>query len=327
MHVFRISLRRLAAAAALALAVVLPASTTALAQSPAPLIRIGMGPDDPGLALVYASQAGYYTRAGLNVEIVKMPGAAAVAAALAGGSLEIGKAATMSIVTAYAKGLPFIVLGNIAMYNADHPDIALLVYAPLPIHTPKDLLGKIMGDISLTDQNAIATFAWLDQHGVDSSTMKYVEVPASAAVAAMEAGRISGSTIYEPNWTAAMATGKVRVLGYPYDAVAHHWSVAVLFSNTKGADEHRDAVGRFLRATADASAYLSAHESEGIPLSAQFSGIDVSLLAKMHHSERIVAIDPADIQPIIELAAKYKVIPKSFNAQDMICTCALRRTK
>ena len=43
------------------------------------------------------------------------------------------------------------------------------------------------------------------------------------------------------------------------------------------------------------------------------------------HPERGVAISPADIQPIIDAAVKFKVIPKAFAAQDVMCVCALRK--
>src|SRR5215469_983256 len=94
---------------ALALAALLPAST--IAQTTGPLIRVGAGPDDQSTPLIYAAQAGLFAKAGLNVELQKLAGAAVIGAALAGGSLEIGKASTMSVVTAYAKGLPFTIIG------------------------------------------------------------------------------------------------------------------------------------------------------------------------------------------------------------------------
>jgi len=315
--------RRLAAAAALALAIALPASTTA--QPAGPLIRVGAGPDDQSTPLIYAARAGLFAKAGLNVELEKLAGAAVVGAALAGGSLEIGKASSMSVVTAYAKGLPFTVIGSIGSYNSDKPDLALIVLANSEIKTAKDLIGKTLADVSLQDMNTVATLAWLDQHGVDSSMMKYVEIPASAALPAMEESRVVGSTVYEPVYSADMATGKVRVIGYPFDAIGKHFADAVMFANVNWVSGHRDLVERFLRVMQTASAYVGTHETEMVPVLAQFAGADPAALANIRHPGRGVAIGPADLQPVIDLAAKYKVIPKAFSAQEMICSCALRR--
>lgn len=131
--------------------------------------------------------------------------------------------------------------------------------------------------------NSIATFAWLDARRVDRSTLKYVEIPASAALAAMEQNRIVGSTIYEPYFSAYLTSGKVRVLGYPFEAIAKHFSDALLFANTKWAAEHRDAVEKFLRATQEASLYIAGHENESTALIAEFGGVDPATMGNVRH--------------------------------------------
>ena len=317
--------RLLALIAALALAAVPGGGMPAFAQSAAPLIRVGAGPDDPSVPLVYAAHEGLFAKAGLNVELERLAGATAVAAAISGGSLEIGKGATLSVVTAIAKGLPFTIIGNMSTYRATNPDIALIVLKNSPIKTAKDLVGKTLAAVSLQDQNSIATFAWLAQQGVDWSTLKYTEIPASAALAAMEQDRIVGSTVYEPVLSADLATDKVRIVGYPYDAIGKQFSDAVLFANPKWVNEHRDIVTRFLQVVEDASQYVKTHESEMTQLTAEFGGVDPAKLANIRHTGRGVKIAPGDIQPIIDAAVKYKTIPKPLEAKDLICDCALRK--
>jgi NitT/TauT family transport system substrate-binding protein len=303
---------------------VLPA-THAVAQTADTLIRVGVGPDDDSTPLIYAAQAGLFKKAGLNVELEKLSGGAVVSAALAGGSLEIGKATSASVVAAFQRGLPFTVIGSISSYSADNPNVALIVPANSEIRTAKDLVGKTLGTVTLQDMGALSTFVWLDQRGVDWKALKFLEMPASAALATLEANRIVAMPVYEPFFSSDMATGKVRILGYPFDAIGKHFAESVAFGNVGWINAHRDLVERFLRVAADASTYVAAHESEMVPILAQFSGADPALLAKIRHPGRGVAIGPADLQPVIDLDAKYGVIPKAFPADEMICTCALRR--
>jgi NitT/TauT family transport system substrate-binding protein len=324
MHSLPVLTRRLAGALVLAFAFALPAST--FAQTP-PLIRVGAGPDDPSIPLLYAVQSGMYAKAGLNVEIVRLSGAAAVAAALAGGSLELGKGAPMTIVPAIAKGLPFTIIGSSGFYTLGTPQVGLVVLKDSPIKTAKDLNGKTLAGISLQDQNVLSTLAWMDKNGGDSSSLHYVEIPASASLAAMEQGRIVGSALYEPVLTSAIESGKVRVLADTYEAVGNHWPVAVLFGATKWIDEHRDAVRRFLTVTQEANLYVTAHEADMQPLQAQYGGvIDPALFSKMHHATRGVPIEPSDLQPVLDVLLKYKAIASPLKASDIICTCALRRS-
>jgi NitT/TauT family transport system substrate-binding protein len=316
--------RRIAGALVLAAAIVLPA--TGAAQAP-PVIRVGAGPDDPSVPLLYAAQNGMYAKAGLNVEIVRLAGAAAVAAALAGGSLELGKGAPMTVVSAIAKGLPFTIIGAAGFYTAGTPQVGLVVLKDSPYHSAKDLNGKTLAGVSLQDQNVVSTQAWMDKNGGDSSTLHYVEIPASASLAAMEQGRIVGSALYEPVLTSAIESGKVRVLADTYEAIGNHWPVAVLFGPTAWINSHRDEVRRFLEVSDQANAYVAKHEAEMGPLEAQYGGVvDPALFAKMHHATRGVAIEPSDLQPVLDVAAKYKLLAQPMRAQDLICACALRRT-
>ena len=258
-----------------------------------------------------------FARAGLNVELVRLAGAAAIAAAIAGGSLEIGKGATMSVITAIAKGLPFTIIGNISEYRQAHPDIALIALKDSPIKTAKDLIGKMLADVSLNDQNSVATFAWLDQHGVDWKTLKYVEIPASASLAAMEAGRIVGSTVYEPVFTADMNTGKVRVIGYPYDAIGSSFSDAVLFANPCWWDADHKATQNFFASSGGERVRRAPRKRSGADqrrVRRRRSEADHRHPA--HRARR--RITPALIQPMINTAVKYKAIPKAIPAKELI---------
>jgi NitT/TauT family transport system substrate-binding protein len=318
--------RRLAVVTALALSLFVPAKLQpAGAQAPAPPIRVGLGPNDQALPILYAAEAGLYRRAGLNVEVSRQAGTAVISAAIAGGSLDVGQGSTLGAVVAIAKGLPITLIGNLAYANADRPDVGLLVSTNSPIKTPKDLEGKTLAAVSLQDMNSIATILWLQQRGVDTSTLKYLEIPASASLAAIEQDRIQASTVFEPFYTAFLATGKVRTLGNPYDAIGRHWSNTVMFANEKWANENKALVERFLRATLDGATYVSAHEDETAAIMAKFTGIDVAVMRQVRHGERGVPISAADVQPTIDAAFKFKVIPKTFSAAEFICSCALRK--
>jgi NitT/TauT family transport system substrate-binding protein len=312
-----------AALAAVALLLLPLPAIPVIAQTAVQPIRVGAGPDDPSTPLLYAAQAGLYQRAGLNVELVKLAGAAVVAAALAGGSLEIGKGNTMSVVTAIGKGLPFTIIGSIANYSSDAPDQGLIVSTS--IRNAGDLAGKTLAAISLQDIGSVATQAWLDRNGVDPKSVRYLEMPGSATLAAIDENRIVGTNINEPYFSSMLASGKVRILGYPFDVIGKRFPEAVMFANTGWVESHRDVVARFLRVVQDASSYVSAHEPESVGLLAQFGGIDPAAFAKIRHTVRGVAIAPGDLQPVIDLAAKYSIIPKAYDARGMICSCALAR--
>ncbi len=312
-----------AAAAVVALAGLSATAAPVVAQS-LPVIRFGTGPDQSVTPVLYAITAGIYKKYGVDVQTVPVASGSAAAAALAGGSVDIAKTSAIGTVTAVAKGLPFTAIGSLGHYETAHPNYALLVLTDGPIKTPADLAGKTFASLSLVDQNAVATQAWLEAHNVDRSTIKYVEIPPSAALAAMESHRIDAITTFEPFYSQMVETGKARVLGYPMDAIARRFPDTLMFARADWAAANRDTVDRFLRATREAAAYVSAHETESLPLLAKFLSLDPTALGKQIFPPRGVALTPADLQPVIDAAAKYNVIPKTFPAAQMICTCALK---
>lgn len=309
-----------------AAAVALPTATgTAAGQGAEAPVRFGIGPVDQATPLAYAAEAGLYKKHGVTVEIVKLPSGNALAAAVAGGSLELAMSSSLAAIIAISRGIPFTIVGNLASYDSARPDAAMLVLKDSPLATPKDLEGKTLAEVSLQDLNSLATYSWLDGLGVDRSGMKYIELPASATLAAMQAGRVVASTMYEPYYSASMATGAVRALGYPYDGIAKRYSSALMYGSKAWVDAHRDVVERFVAAAAEACAYIAGHESESAGVIGRFTGLDPAALANVHHPVRGVQIAAADLQPVIDAALKYKVIAASIPASDMLCSCAPRR--
>jgi NitT/TauT family transport system substrate-binding protein len=313
--------RRIALAAVAALAV----SSSASFGADVPTIHVGAGLDVESTPLLYAKQAGLFTRAGLNVEIEKINGGGtAIAAAVAGGALEVGKASTFALVAAHAKGVPFVLLAPAAYYSSADPDIPLLVSAGSPIRTARDLNGKTLGVVSLATTMRLADQAWIDQNGGDSRTVKFVELSPPAVPPAIEQGRIDGATLSEPVLSAAMESGKVRVLGYSYNAIGKHFDLADWFSSAEWVAKNHELATKFARVMLQANTYVGAHEGEVKPLVAAYVGVDPAVLAKMRNPERGGYYDPSLIQPLIDMAAKYGAIPKVFPASELISDAALK---
>ncbi len=288
------------------------------------VIRIGAALDDQSTALLFGQHSGMFAKAGLNVEVQKFNSGAIVAAAVASGSLEAGKAGTMAVITAYAKGLPFRLIAPVANWTTTRPDSGIIVAANSPIRTAKDFNGKTVSVSALGDLYTYSAQAWFDQNGGDAQSVKFVELAPPAVPAAIDQGRIDGGVVAEPLYSAAIGSGKYRLAAPIFDAVGKRWANAVIFARTDWIESHRSLVERFSRAVHDVNVYVSAHESEAEPLIIQYVGLDPALVKKIIHPERAPYLEAADVQPPIDIAAKYHGIPKGFPAADMISSAALK---
>jgi NitT/TauT family transport system substrate-binding protein len=299
--------------------------SAARAQTAPERILVGASSDDVVRPLLYAVDAGLFKKAGLDVELVKLSNGAAVAAAVAGGSIQLGKGSALTPVQAYAKGIPFVVTANLANYSSDSPNVAMLVQNSSPIRTAKDLAGKTVGMVGLNDSNTLGAYAWLEKNGVDLNSVKYIELGNSAGAAALEANRVDAMMFLDPALSAALASSNFRVLSYPNDALGRRFSVGTMFGLASWVNAHLDEVGRFNRALSSAEAYVAGHENETKPLAAKFADLELSQLQNVRPPTRTTGITTSDLQIVIDAAAKYKFIPKDFNANDLICECAVRQ--
>jgi NitT/TauT family transport system substrate-binding protein len=305
--------------ALLTLATGLAVGTLARAQNAAPLatLHVGGSADMDAAPILYGVNAGVFRRYGLDVVFQKAASGSAVAAAVAGGALEIGKSSVVPLISAHARGVPLTIVAPSVVHRIGMADSALMVAADSPIRTARDLNGKAVSVAGLRDMQWLATHAWLDANGGDSSSVQFLEIPGASVGNALEAGRIGAGTLSEPYITQALASGKARILAKMVDALGSVMTTA-FFTTAGYAAQHRDLVERFDRAIVEASAYCNTHPDEMTDVMSAFTGIDRTTLTAMIRPAFALDLDPRNIQPIVNAAAKYNVIAPAFNAQELI---------
>jgi NitT/TauT family transport system substrate-binding protein len=152
------------------------AAVPAGAQAPLTVVHVASGMDDNAAPVLYAQRTGMFRRAGLDVQLEKMNSGAAVSAAVAGGSIDIGKSSLAGLLAAHQKGLPFTLVAPAGLYVSDRPYAALVVPLASALHGAADFDGKTIAVAGLRDIVVIATDAWIDQHGGNSASLKYIEL-------------------------------------------------------------------------------------------------------------------------------------------------------
>ena len=290
----------------------------AAAQTPLVKLRMASAPDEDIAAALLAQSNGAFRKAGLDVDIQRGNSGSAVAAAVVGGSLEMGKSSMMSLINAHIKGLPLVLIASAALYNSDAPVVGMIVAKNSPLKTGKDFNGKILSVSSLNDQFQIAMSAWIDARGGDSATVKYLELPASAAPAAVATGRVDGATVANPILAEAVVTGGCRIIGRPFDAIAKQFTFAAYFTSLDFAAKNKDVVARFRKAIVESSTYGNAHPADTVDVVAKFSGIDAKTIAGMTRTTLGTSLDSKLIEPLIAAALRYKAIPHGFDPREMI---------
>jgi NitT/TauT family transport system substrate-binding protein len=288
-------------------------------QTGAPLttLHVASAADDTVTPVLYALHAGLFAAAGLDVVLQKANSGSAVAAAVASGAMDFGRGTILPLVSAHARGVNFVLVAASTMHvNAD-PDSGLLVLADSPLRAARDLNGKIVSVAGLYDLNWLATKAWLDANGADD-TIRFIEIPNSAVLAALQDGRIAGGTLSEPFMSLALRSGKARYLGNIVGAIAPNLIESAWYTTADYAAKNRDVVTRFRHVVETATVYTNAHHAETVDLLASFTGMDPVTIGQIHRAVSGTTLDLKQIQPMIDAAAKFKVIPSTFNASALL---------
>jgi NitT/TauT family transport system substrate-binding protein len=312
-------LRSLAATALLAGAARAPAGAQELQP-----ITLATLINDTATSALYAVHAGLFRKAGLNAQLQVLSSGAAGAAAVAGGAAQFALSSLVGIIAAHDKGIPFTLIAPAGVVTADVPYSQFVVRTDSPIKTGRDLNGKTIGAPGLKDMDTVAIMNWVDQNGGDSKTLRFIEMSGSVALAAIEEGRIDGADLNTPTLTRGLEGGKVRNLAQIFDAIAPRFSNTGWFTTTDYAAKNRDIVERFARVMGEAAAYCNAHHADTVALVAENAKIDEKLVGRMARITFGDYLRPAEIQPLINVAAKYSVIAKPFDARALISPFALK---
>jgi len=293
-----------------------PAATTA--QSALPTVRVGGTPNDDMTPVIYAVQSGMFAKAGLNVVIEKSTSGSAAAIATAAGAYDIAKSSITSIFDAHERGVPFTILAPSVMYDVRKPRSGgFLLPANSPIKTGKDLNGQTVAVAALGSIGKVAMLGWVDQHGGDASTIKFVEIPFTAVPSALDQGRIVAGETADPVRADAIATGHYAFLP-AYDSIGGSFVGAVLYTTRTYSEAHPDVIRTFCRVYYEAARYTNAHRDATVKMMADYTGVSADVIAKMTRVDAGTELQPGEIQPAIDAAAKYGTLKKAFPAREII---------
>lgn len=313
-----VSRSRMLAATTAALAI---GPSRARAQTLTKVRLVGVHTDD--LTPVYwGIQHGMYQKVGLDIDMIAANSGTAATTAVLAGAYELGKGSAVASLVAHLRGLPLTIVANGVMWDPKAPTTVAVVATDSPIKRPRDLNGKTASAAALNDIVTVTIANWVDKDGGDSKTIKWVEIPNSAEAEAIATHRVDCCQLNEPAYTEAVAAGKVRPLGdgLSSNAIASSFVIAVFFANRDFAQKNPELVRAFARVTYEAAAYTNTHHAETAQMMSEVTKIPVDVIRRIYRAPSATVGDPALLQPVIDVAAKYGNITQAFPAKDAYFT-------
>jgi NitT/TauT family transport system substrate-binding protein len=308
-------------------AALVASSGTALGQSaPSPVmphISLGTSAIDGAMGCYAAQRAGFYAKHGIEVEFVIGSGASN-SAAVVGGSLQFAGSNAVTLIKAHLQGVPFQIVCPGAIYDTSDPTQVLCVRNDSGFKTGADLNGKTIAVTSIGDLLSTSTLAWVDQNGGQSSTVKLVEIPPSAQVAALETSRVQAAALAEPFLSQALGDGSVKVFAKIFDAIALRYLESAYVGMPDYINANADTVRRFAAAVLEGGAFANQHPDQTLPWLIDFAHIDPAIAKRVRRERFSTTIDPSTLQVEINALAKLKLIDRAFDARDLFSPVVLK---
>jgi NitT/TauT family transport system substrate-binding protein len=286
------------------------------AQPAAEALNVATIPTSTGSEAGFAQDLGFFTKAGLAVNLSILPNGAAIVPAVSSGSVDVGFASIIALAQALARGLPVTILFPAAVYNAKSPSIGLLVTKDAPIATARDLNDKTIATPQLGSHLQIGAMAWVDQNGGQSKGIRWLEVPLLSLQPALDEHRVDAVVAAEPFLSAALP--QERVLSYPLSSLGGRFPSAAWFAMKPWADAHRELVTRFVTAMKQTARWANTHARERLPVISKYTKISEESLARTKLDEYGETLVANELRPMLAAAVKYGALARPVTAEELV---------
>ena len=307
------------AGAALIGAVTLAGAVPAQAQE---TIRFAFIKATTLIPFFYANEKGYFAEQGLTVEMIPVQGGPAVAAAIGGGSADIGYAAITPVAIAREQGQPYRFF--IGLEQEQLPDLLwgkMIASEQSGVKTLADLKGKNVLVGAPGGLCELAAREWVAKAGLQWSDVNPLFVPPPQMQAALEVGNADAACIFEPFFTAAMnSAAKPVVLASGYLADEKRpYNVDGIFADENWIKANGDKIAKFKVAVQKAWKELANDRDLLVGILDKEFRFPPELFDQVRLDyDADVGIDPAMLEPIIEALKKHGMLTTDMKVGDIV---------
>jgi ABC-type nitrate/sulfonate/bicarbonate transport system substrate-binding protein len=164
-------------------------------------VRLSFTPFAAHIPIYVAKEKGYYSQAGLDVQILAGRGSSFAAMTVGSGKEEFGIADAAAVVTTRAQGVPIVALANLQQDNG----VALFATESSRITAPAQLKDRNVG-VFTGSTTTIFLQALLKKNGLTMDDIKPVTVRSSS----LSWARSLPASLWSPSWRRRDASGHGR---------------------------------------------------------------------------------------------------------------------
>jgi ABC-type nitrate/sulfonate/bicarbonate transport system substrate-binding protein len=208
-------------------------------------------------AFVYIAEAkGFFTKNGLNVDIVTYDTGPIAMKALMDDQVDLMTAGEFAFIVGILQGDPFSIIASMDKYQA----FTLVARRDKGIQSPMDLKGKTIGVV----KHALPEFylgRFLELREIEFNSVKMMDIKPNQWVDAIVNGDVDAVVVSELYLAQIQAGLQDQMVAWPVQN--YQDAYGLVFGKTKWISDHPEAERRFLKALAEAETYLFLHPEDG----------------------------------------------------------------
>lgn len=301
----------------LALLVVLASFACFGSAGAAEAIKVGITPAISNAPLYLAKTRGIFDKHGLDVEFVEGNGPVLMSGVVSG-SVDISTPTMTTLLQAIDSGLDLSILAGFNVITRAQQDQAVVVRKDVSIKEPADFQGKTVGISTVGATMHVMFDAWLVRNGVDSSQVRYVEIPFPQMGDVMRQGTVDAVVTIQP-FTHRIISADIGTMGPNFTSELPEGLPIIGFVATKSwLAQHADTVKRFRAALAEATDIVMADRDAAKADSNTFLKMPDEVMAQIRVPAFSVEMKPELVQAWIDMMKPMSLLRTDIDPKAMM---------
>jgi len=292
--------------------------------SPGPLaaasgVRVASIPIVGNAALYCAMEHGGLAAEGLQLQSTDFQSGTRIVEALAGGSVDIGFSATLSVLQAVQQGLDLVIVAPASFKATDQrrPTSALVARKEAGIAGPAQLRGKAVAVNSLRSLDYLIAAEYLTRGGVSPREVTWQELSYPHIVPALDHARVDAAIVAEPFLTILKAGERAAVLSTTLDIIPGT-STASYTALRAWTHQHPAVLQAFLRGLRRGIEACERDPQKIREALVKHAGVSPALAAQIGLPILRPTLRAADLLPLVELARRHGLLIRDVDIDHLL---------
>ncbi|MEO7404819.1 MAG: ABC transporter substrate-binding protein [Burkholderiales bacterium] len=281
-------------------------------------ITLGYTGANAFVAAFVAKDQGFFAKRGLDVTMQLVPVGSTIAAAMAGGSLQVGTLTPPAFLLSVEGGIESQIVSAATFQSKANITTGVAAREGSNIKTPADFRGKRVGVPGLNGVNHVTFMKWLKDRGVDPKQVTYVEAFFPQMGDLLKGGQVDAVLPVEP-FLGRIVQSKVGYVVAPYAAeVSENYLESFYIMTRDFMQKNPQAAGSFKEAIREAVEWIGKNEEAARKTQITYLKLPEAIAMSIRMPTLTVDVNPKDMQFWIDLCKDFGVTKGTATVQQVL---------